>query len=81
VNSTTATLTFQHYGQLGSCVDAIGTPEFPTRISEFCMEVSDASTVFLAAFFAQHKPIALFQNHTDINDKVALKLYLKRFQL
>jgi DNA-binding CsgD family transcriptional regulator len=40
------------------------------------MEVSDASTVFLAAFFAQHKPIALFQNHTDINDKVALKLYL-----
>ena len=52
-------------GLAADCVDAIGTSDFPRLIIQFCAGLCDADTVFLCAFFDDHKPIALYGNRTD----------------
>lgn len=69
-------LTVMEFIQLSRCVDEIGTSCFPQAISEFCAGLSGAESVFLTAFFDDQKPIPLYADHTEDDDKEALKLYL-----
>ncbi|MXW85346.1 MAG: helix-turn-helix transcriptional regulator [Boseongicola sp. SB0673_bin_14] len=71
-----ATLTDNELEELGACVTAIGTPDFPRLISRFCASLCSADTVFLSAFFDDQKPVGLYGNHTDESQKESLKLYL-----
>ena len=65
------------FSRLATCVDAIGSPDFPQAISEYCMALCNADLVFLSAFFDGHKPVALYANHVDEAQKAALELYLE----
>ena len=64
------------FTQLAVCVEAIGTPDFPSAISEYCKGLCHADLVFLSAFFDGHQPLALYANHVDPAQKEALALYL-----
>ncbi len=64
------------FDQLAKCVDAIGTPDFPKAISDFCTCLCRADTVFLTALFDDQKPAPLFANHVDEKHRAALDLYL-----
>lgn len=69
-------LTPKDLRSLARCVDVIGTDAFPAEISVLCSLIAGAETVFLSAFFDDHKPIGLYASHSDSEQKSALDLYL-----
>ncbi len=71
-----AALTAMEFKELATCVDSIGTADFPGRICDFSAGLCNADTVFLTALFDQQKPIALYANHAEQRLREALELYL-----
>lgn len=61
---------------LGDCVNAIGSPQFPQLISECCLRISGAESVFLNAFFLDGAPAPFYASSSQMGDRKNLQLYL-----
>lgn len=62
---------------IADCVDAIGTPEFPQTIGQFCAFLCDSDNVYLTVLFDNNAPVALYGNHSKASQRVLLNAYLK----
>ena len=61
---------------IADCIDAIGTPDFPRLISDFCASLCDADNVYLIALFNDLTPVEIYGNHARATQKTLLNRYL-----
>ncbi len=62
---------------IGDCVNAIGTPEFPQLIGQFCAMLCNSDNVYLTVLFDSQAPVALYGNHSKASQRVLQDSYLK----
>ena len=71
------TLSTEETELIADCVNAIGTPEFPQLISQFCGLLCQSDNVYLTVLFDGQAPVALYGDHRKVSQRVLLDLYLE----
>jgi DNA-binding CsgD family transcriptional regulator len=61
---------------IADCVNAIGSPDFPRLICQFCASLCHSDNVYLTVLFDDRAPVALYGNHGKASQRVLLELYL-----
>ena len=74
-DNDTLTLNRSELDNLSTCIELIGTVDFPARLSLFCRSLCQADTVYTSAFFQDDIPVTLYSSYTDNESIQVLEVY------